>query len=390
MADALKNPGETSQMNLIIPMDSDRPTRAEVRLNALYRNFTTIKKLAGSAKIMAVVKADAYGHGLLRMAQEFENLGARYLGVALVEEGVFLRKNNISIPILVLGPLAQHQISDFITYNLDVTVPSLEKAKAISDTAVQLGRTARIHIKIDTGMGRIGMQWNRNVLEAIKTIVALPRLSLEGIFSHFACADTNPVVTNEQITRFSNIVSECRRMIDKPFLAHIANSAGLIQYPHARFDMVRPGIALYGYNPVPGNAVKLEPVLRLMSRVAYFKVVDAGTSISYGHTYTTSQATRIVTIPIGYADGYSRCFSNRAPVIIRGKTYTVTGTVCMDQLMVDIGPEGTAYNGDDVLLFGVKDKDIITLEQLCAIANTIPYELICRISSRVPRIYVDE
>ncbi|HON89790.1 MAG TPA: alanine racemase [Spirochaetia bacterium] len=377
-------------MNLIIPMDSNRPTRAEVRINALYRNFSIIKNLAGSAKIMAIVKADAYGHGLLRMAQEFEKLGAAYLGVALVEEGVFLRKNNISLPILVLGPLAQHQISDFITYNLDVTVPSLEKARAISEEALQLGRTARIHIKIDTGMGRIGMQWNRNVIETIKTIIALPQLSLEGIFSHFACADTNPAVTNEQIARFSNIIAECKRIIDKPFLAHIANSAGLIQYPHALFDMVRPGIALYGYNPVPENSLKLEPVLRLMSRVAYFKVVDAGISISYGHTYTVSQPTRIVTIPIGYADGYSRCFSNRAPVIIRGKTYTVTGIVCMDQLMVDIGPDGTAYNGDDVLLFGIKNGDAIQLETLCTIAQTIPYELLCRISSRVPRIYVDE
>lgn len=377
-------------MNLIIPMDSERPTRAEIRLGALYRNYDVIKTLAGNAKIMAIVKADAYGHGLLRIAQEFSMLDVDYLGVALVEEGIFLRKNNITIPILVLGPLSQHQITDFIINNLDVTVPSLEKAQAISKEAARLERTARIHIKIDTGMGRIGMQWNRNIIETIKKIITLPNLKLEGIFSHLACADSAASVTREQLSRFSCIIEECKQFIDKPFLAHIANSAGIISFPEAKFDMVRPGIALYGYNPVPRNSIKLEPVLRLMSRVAYFKVLGAGTPISYGHTYQTSHTTRVVTVPIGYADGYSRCFSNKAPVIIRGNQYTVSGTVCMDQLMVDIGPDGTAYNGDDVLLFGAKNHDIVPLETLCSIAGTIPYELLCRISSRVPRVYVTE
>ncbi len=377
-------------MNLILPMDSNRPTRAEVRLGALYRNFDTLKSLSGPSKIMAVVKADAYGHGLLRTAEELALLGADYLGVALVEEAVFLRKNRIKTPILVLGPLATHQITEFILNNIDVTVPSLEKAEAISAEAVRLERTAKIHIKIDTGMGRIGMQWNRTILETVKRIIELPNLGLRGVFSHFACADTDREVTLRQLDRFNAIVDKCRGLASKPFIAHIANSAGLIQYPEARLDMVRPGIALYGYNPIEGHHLALEPVLRLMSRVAYFKAVEAGTALSYGHTYTTESDTRIATIPVGYADGYSRCFSNKASVIIRNRQYRVAGTVCMDQILVDLGADGTAYNGDEVMLFGVKGSDSIPLETLCKIADTIPYELLCRISSRVPRIYVDE
>jgi len=377
-------------MDTGIPIETDRPTHAEIRLGALRRNFRKARDLAGpGVKVLAVVKANAYGHGILRVAQEFVAEGADYLGVAVLEEGVYLRENGVEAPILVLGPASTAQIPSFIEHRLDMTLPSVEKARAISAAAVAAGKTARVHLKIDTGMERIGVHWY-SAEPFLEEVLGLPGLQIEGLFSHFATADTDLAFAREQLGRFKRVLGLLEAKGRRPPLVHIASAAGLVNLPEARFDMVRPGILLYGYEPTPLRGIGVEPVMRLMSRVSYFKSIGSGSSVSYGRTWTACEDSRIATVPIGYGDGYSRALSNKGEVIIRGRRLPIVGRICMDQLMVDLGPDGEAYNGDEVLLFGVKGSDYLPVESLCEKLGTIPYEILCMIGSRVPRIYVEE
>lgn len=371
-------------------IDGDRPTRAEIRLGALRRNFRRARELAGpGVKVMAVVKANAYGHGLVRVATELVAEGADYLGVAFLEEGEILRRSGVVAPILVLGAIANTQIPRFIESGLDITLPSVDKAKAVSAAALAAGARARVHLKIDTGMERIGVHWY-SARPFLDTVLALPGLDIVGLFSHFATADDDPDFAREQLSRFREVLDYLESIGKRPPLVHMANSAALVDMPQARFDMVRPGILLYGYEPSPRTKVGLEPVMRLMSKVVYFKAARDGAGVSYGQTWKTRGPTRIATIPIGYGDGYSRALSNKGEAIIRGGRYPVVGRVCMDQLMLDLGPHGVAYNGDDVLLFGTNGADSIAAEVLCERIGTIPYELTCMVNSRVPRIYVED
>lgn len=377
-------------MDTGIPIETDRPTRAEIRLGALRRNFKKARELAGpGVKVLAVVKANAYGHGLLRVAREFVAQGADYLGVAVLEEGVYLRENGVEAPILVLGPTNTAQIPSFIEHRLDMTLPSVEKARAISAAAVAAGKTARVHLKVDTGMERIGVHWY-SAEPFIDEVLGLPGLQIEGLFSHFATADEDLAFAREQLERFKRVLGLLEARGKRPPLVHIASAAGLVNLPEARFDMVRPGILLYGYEPTPLRGIGVEPVMRLMSKVSYFKSISAGSSVSYGRAWTANEDSRIATVPIGYGDGYSRALSNKGEVIIRGRRLPIVGRICMDQLMVDLGPDGEAYNGDDVLLFGVKGADYLPVESLCERLGTIPYEILCMIGSRVPRIYVED
>jgi alanine racemase len=377
-------------MDTGIPIETDRPTHAEVRLGALRRNFKKARELAGpGVKVLAVVKANAYGHGILRVAREFVAQGADYLGVAVLEEGVYLRENGVEAPILVLGPTSTSQIPSFIEHRLDMTLPSVEKARAISAVAVATGKTARVHLKVDTGMERIGVHWY-SAEPFLDEVLGLPGLQIEGLFSHFATADGDLAFAREQLERFKRVLGLLEARGKRPPLVHIASAAGLVNLPEARFDMVRPGILLYGYEPTPLRGIGVEPVMRLMSKVSYFKSISAGSSVSYGRTWTAYEDSRIATVPIGYGDGYSRALSNKGEVIIRGRRLPIVGRICMDQLMVDLGPDGEAYNGDDVLLFGVKGADYLPVESLCEKLGTIPYEILCMIGSRVPRIYVED
>jgi alanine racemase len=377
-------------METILPIDADRPTRAEIRLGALRRNFRRARELAGpGVKLMCAIKANAYGHGILRVAQELVAEGADYLGVAFLEEGMFLRRNGIDAPILVLGAINGAQIPRFLEYELDLTIPSVEKARAVSAVAAEAGWRARVHLKIDTGMERIGVQWSSAAIFFDK-VLAIPGLEIVGIFSHFATADEDLDFARVQLDRFRTTLDIAQKAGLSPPLVHMASSAALVNIPESRFSMVRPGILLYGYEPTPLARVGFEPVMRLMSKVSYFKIVRANTGVSYGLTWKAPEDTRVVTIPIGYGDGYSRALSNKGLVVIRGRKYPVVGRICMDQLMVNLGPTGEAHNGDDVLLFGVKGEDRVDAELLCELLGTIPYELTSMISARVPRIYMEE
>lgn len=373
----------------------NRPTRAEISIPNLVNNFEIVKScVAGDVKIMAVVKANAYGHGIRRVTKELLKAGASYIGVAYLEEAKYLRKNGITAPILVLGAINSEQIPEFINNDIEITTSSIDKSMAISKAAGELGRKARVHIKIDTGMERIGVHWY-NAPEFIDKTFSLPHIEVKGIFSHLAKAESDSEFTGKQLSRFEEVLSYMRKNSMVPPLVHLANSAGVINHRDTHFNMVRPGIIVYGYNPngyfpeQTWNGRRLRPVMTLKSKVSYFKVCTAGTGISYNHTYKTKEQTRIVTLPVGYGDGYNRLLSNKGEVIIRGKKYMVAGNVCMDQVMVDIGPDGTAFNGDDVLLFGTMGDFEIPLESLCDKVGNITYEFVCDISSRVPRIYID-
>lgn len=370
-------------------MGLERPTRAEIYLDNLRNNYSIVRGLVSrDVKIMGVVKANAYGHGILRISSELLSAGADYLGTAYIEEAVYLRRSGITAPILVLGAINPDQIDDYILNDIELATSSIIKSEQISERAVALGKKAIVHIKIDTGMERIGVHWY-NAMEFIKKTYSLPNIHVKGIFSHFAKSDTDSEFTKIQLDRFNEILTELEKERQKPELCHIANSSAVIEYKESHLNMVRPGIMLYGYaHKTEFGDKKLLPVMALKSKVAYFKVVKGGHGIGYGHTYKPKEDTRVVTVPIGYGDGYSRGLSNRASVIIRGMKYPVAGTICMDQLCIDITPDGTAYNGDDVLLFGRCGNDEISLVDLCNELNTIPYELLCRISGRVPRIYI--
>jgi alanine racemase len=377
-------------MNPTSPRSEDRPTRAEIRLGALRRNFARARELAGPVvKVMAVVKANAYGHGLVRVAAEFVALDADYLGVAFPEEGIVLRRAGIEAPILVLGAVATEQIPRLIEHDLDVTIPSIEEAKAVSSAALAAGKRARVHLKVDTGMERIGVHWYA-AKPFLDETLDIPGLDVVGLFSHFATADNDPSFACEQLARFREVLGYLDSIGKRPPLVHMSNSAAFVDMPEARFDMVRLGLFLYGYEPSPRTRTGIEPVMRLMSKVVYLKEVREGAGVSYGRIWKTDGPTRIATIPIGYGDGYSRALSNKGEAIIRGTRYPVVGRVCMDQLMLDLGPSGEAATGDDVLLFGTEGADSIAAEVLCERIGTIPYELTCMLNARVPRVYVED
>jgi len=381
-------------LSYCLEIDQTRPTRAEVSIPALYNNYRIVRDLLKpDVKIIAMVKANAYGHGILRISRELIDFGVDCLGVAYLEEAVYLRKSGITAPILVMGAVNSWQISEYINYDIEITSSSLSKSQAISDTALKMGKNAVVHLKIDTGMGRIGVQWY-NAEHFIRTSMSLPGLEIKGLCSHFAKADCDPDFTALQINLFNQIIETLKSENICPPMQHIANSAGIINYPESHFNTVRPGLMLYGYNPnsylpeVHFGERKLIPAMTFKTTVSYFKVLPEESGISYNHTYKTKSQSRIATLPVGYGDGYSRLLSNRGKVIIRGVEYPVAGNICMDQMMVDLGTEGTAYNGDEVLLFGEDSSGNLPLERLSALAQTITYELLCQISYRVPRIYL--
>ena len=382
-------------MRMTLEPYQNRPTRAEISLANLRNNLSIVQSLvAQNVQIMAVVKANAYGHGIFEISRELLAHGVQYLGVAFLEEAIFLRSCGITAPILVLGAINTDQIAEFIQHDIEITSSSIEKSLAIDKVAKELGKKAKVHLKIDTGMERIGVHWY-NAEKFIDVSYHCDSLLIQGIFSHFAKAESDPDFTAEQLGRFDSVLTLMDKKYFLPPLIHIANSAGIIHYKQSHYTMVRPGIMLYGYNPdgylpdVTFNGKKLKPVMTLKTKVSYFKVVPPNTGISYNHSYHTKNQTRIVTLPIGYGDGYSRQLSNKGTVVIRGKKYPIVGTICMDQCMVDIGMDGTAYNGDDVLVFGEMDGVSIPLEHVCEKIGTIPYEIICSIAPRVPRIYID-
>ena len=365
-----------------------RPTRVEVDLNAIQENYQKIKEHVGSCKIMPILKANAYGHGLLRIAQLFEKINADYLGVAVVEEGILLREKGINIPILVLGGVWGNQVPLFLKHNLTITASSIDKLNQIDDTAGQMKVKAKVHLKIDTGMERIGVHYY-NAEKFLDAAYKCKNIEVEGIYSHFANSDASDLTYAKlQLERFNEVLIFFeKRSIEKP-IRHFANSGAILQLPESNFDMVRPGIMLFGVYPTKevNKTVEIRPALTWKSLVVFFKVIKPNHPVGYDSTFATDHNIRAVTIPVGYGDGYLRSMSHKAEVLIRGKRFPVIGTISMDQIVANIENE-SAYNEDEVILLGNDGKNSITCAELADWAGTNPYEILTNINTRVPRVY---
>lgn len=367
---------------------NDHPTRIRVDLDALTHNLQVLQRHV-SVPVMGIVKANAYGHGLVPVARHLEAQGIPQLGVAFVEEGLALRRAGLQVPILVLGGIHAPQVTRFLLHDLEVTVSSVDKLRQVEQAAESIGRNAVIHLKIDTGMERIGVH-SESAAPFIEAAVASRWCTVKGIYSHLACSDdpASPM-TAVQLQRFLAACAHFERIGAPMPLRHLANSGGVLHFPETWLDMVRPGIALYGVMPDPAvrTGVALKAALSLVSSVVYFKVVKAGSTVSYGATWTAGEDTRVITLPIGYGDGYPRALSSRGEVLVRGQRHPIIGRICMDQFMVDIGSTGTAYNGDEAVLIGRQGDAVIDCEAVAQAAGTIPYEILTRLNERMPREY---
>jgi alanine racemase len=310
--------------------------------------------------------------------------------VAFVEEGIALRRAGLRLPILVLGGIFRPQVADYLRHALEITVSSLDKLRQVEAVAEALGQRARVHLKIDTGMERIGIH-SYSCAQFIEAAAASRWCDIVGVYSHLACADdpASPM-TALQVERFAEACAHFTRIGAPMPLRHLANSGGVLHAPDTWLDLVRPGIILYGVLPDPASqpTIALAPALSLVSRVVYFKLVRAGATVSYGATWTAPADTRVITVPVGYGDGFPRALSSRGKVLVHGQRRPIIGRICMDQFMVDLGPDGTAYNEDAVMLIGSQGGDAIRVEDIARQAGTIPYEILTGLNARIPRSYI--
>jgi alanine racemase len=380
-------------------------TWAEVDLNAYAHNITALKKLTGKdTRLMAVVKADGYGHGAAEVARQALISGAQYLGVARIDEAVQLRQAGLDAPILIFGYTPPEMAGTLIRYDLTQTVYSAVTAVALSEIAGRQGKKITVHIKVDSGMGRLGLlltesaEGNRSdgssrtaVQEAL-AISRLPGLIVEGLFTHFATADdADKSYADRQLEKFLDFAHRLGREGLEPPLKHAANSGALINIPDSHLDMVRPGIATYGLYPsneVKKSHVNLKPVMTLKSRIIHLKQVPAGFNISYGITYQTEKPTTIATVPVGYADGFSRLLSNRGHMLVHGQKVPIVGRICMDLTMLDVGNVPQAKIEDEVVVFGGHGNQAVSADRVAAELNTINYEIVSSVTGRVARVYV--
>ena len=366
-----------------------RPTYAVVSLRRLRENLAAVKDHVAPSRVMVILKANAYGHGIEAVARCLAPQADAF-GVALVEEGIALRRLGLENPILVMGGIWTKQIPLFLEHRLTFTVPSLARLRDIEEAAAAAGATARVHLKIDTGMERIGVH-HYNAEGLLEAAAGSAHVEVDGVYSHFASADAEDLgEARVQLERFEEALSFYeRRSLPCPE-RHMANSAALLRLPESRLDLVRAGILLYGVYPFAGapRGVEVRPALAWKSRVVFFKVVEAGRPVSYGGTWSSDHRVRLVTVPVGYGDGYFRSLSNKAEVVLRGRRYRQVGRVCMDQMMVNIEWD-SGYNGDEVVLIGEQGDESVTVEELAEWAGTIPYEVLTAINDRVPRLYED-
>ncbi|HIA33171.1 MAG TPA: alanine racemase [Nitrospinaceae bacterium] len=390
-------------------MTENRATFAEINLDSFRHNLHSIKSLIGpDVGTMAIIKADAYGHGAIQCARAATKEQVNYIGVGIIQEAIELRENGITSPILILGGIYPNEIEDLIKYNLSTSLSSSVIASAISKKAEQANKSVGVHIKIDTGMGRLGIQ-PEDFLSLLNNVITCKNLKIDGLFTHFSSADEeDPETTHHQISIFLNVLKKLRttnfsKMTNEidHILFHSANTAGLLRFPESRFDLVRPGISLFGSFPSPtvasvfdsltneNKATKLRPVMNWKTKIIQIQTLRKGVPISYGGRYVTkNDRTLIATIPVGYADGLSRQLSNNMELLVKETRVKQVGTICMDMCLIDVTSLPDVKMGDEVVIFGSQGNGQIKVEELATKADTIPYEILCGVGKRVPRIYI--
>lgn len=370
-----------------------RPVVLEIDLDNMAHNFLQVKRIIDkNVKIMAIVKANSYGHGSVQCAKTFIENGADYLGVSTLSEGIELRQEKINSNILVLSYIPRSSYNKLLEYDLIQTIYNFEDAKILSEIALKMNKIAKIHIKIDTGMSRLGFLPTEESFKQIEIISHLPNIFIDGTYSHFVMADeVDKTYTREQYKNFMKYVSILNSMGIDTGIKHISSSAAIIDLPEYNLDMVRPGIILYGHYPsneVNKDRLYLKPTMTLKATISNIKQVPIGTGISYSHIFKTRRSSIIATLPIGYADGFSRGFIGKGSVFVKNQCVPVLGKICMDQMMIDVTDVPDLNLGDEVILFGYKDKEYPTLEQMANILGTINYEVFCSLGRRIPRVYI--
>lgn len=371
-----------------------RPVWAEIDLDNLAHNMKEIKKVVNNAEIMAVVKADAYGHGALDTVPELLENGADRLAVAVLTEAIEIRRSGIECPIMVLGFTPPELIDDLLRYNIEQTVYGYNFAQELSKMAVRKNKIAKVHLAVDTGMGRIGYLPNEESIEEMYNISNLPNIKIESIFSHFSSADeADKEYTKMQVERYNYFLEKLKERGMKLPKRNLSNSAAIIDLPDCNYEIVRPGIILYGYYPsneVEHERINIKPVMSLKTNIVHIKTVQKGECIGYGRKFEADKETVIATLPVGYADGFTRILSGKAKVLIRGQFAPVIGNICMDQCMIDISHIKNAKVGDEVILIGEDGNNKITADEIGELLGTISYEVVCVIGKRVPRVYIKD
>lgn len=369
-----------------------RPTHLIVYRNRVQHNMCTILTEAGEQSVMAVVKADAYGHGAKEISRWVLDAGASCLGVALPHEGTVLREAGIAAPILVFGSCDEEQAEEAVRQRLMPTIHDEDSLTVIEEVARRFQRTVSVHLAVDTGMGRMGMADAGEVVKIARACTESPWIELCGMYTHFSVSESEPEYTRMQINRYRAIVNELKKAGIEPYWRHLSNTGGLIEKA-AEGNMARCGIGIYGYHPAGGNAHKasgLIPAAEWLTEIVQVKTVKKGESISYGRTYVTDADRVIAVIPVGYADGYPRQASNKGHVLVHGRKAPIVGRVCMDLTMIDVTDVGPVYKGDKVVLLGRQERAEITADDIAVWADTISYDILTGISSRVPRVYEEQ
>jgi len=365
-------------------------TIAQVDLSAIASNLQGIQAKVAPAQVMAVVKANAYGHGAVTVSRLALEQGCSSLAVARVEEGIELRKAGIEAPILVLGGFSPDEAFFIPRFELDATILDETGMELLAAAAQKSASSLRVHVKIDTGMNRVGVRWDKS-LALVQTLLTKKELHLQGLYSHFATADClDKSYSQLQLERFCRTLEQLRHSGIEVPQKHIANSAAILDLPDSYFNLVRPGVMMYGYYPSreTSESIPLQPAMTLRTQVHMIKTIDRGESVSYGRLYLAKEKTHIATLAIGYGDGYNRLLSGCGEVLIKGERFPVVGRVCMDWTMVDLGDRSDICVGDEAVLFGRQGEASMTVDSICAKINTIPYEVTCWIAKRVPRLYL--
>ncbi len=366
-----------------------RPVWAEINLDNYTHNIKVIKERYPDTKIMAVVKADGYGHGAIPVARASLLGGAERLAIAIVDEGIELRDAGFTSPIQVLGGTLESQLEQVVDYNLIQTVFNLETVRTLSEIAEKKGKTVKVHLKIDTGMGRVGVM-PEEAGEIAAQIVSLPNINLEGLMTHFATADeADKSYTERQVHRYCQALADIESRGIEIAIKHVANSAAIIDLPQYKYDLIRPGIMSYGLWPSAevDHDIDIRPVMEWKARIVHSKRVALGTAVSYGKTFITRRESVIATLPLGYADGYSRQLSNKGQVLVKGQRAPIIGRVCMDQCLIDVTDIPGVEVGDEVVLLGRQGDEFISAEEMASWIGTINYEIVCLVNKRVPRYY---